>query len=266
MTELIDAHPAVTVQESEFMRLLGYPRNHALVGRSRELAQWAMTWYRQNGQPWIYARRINELQIDNGRLSLDGMDFLSGRLVQQLTDAQAESAFVVAVSAGQECEETARRVWNDDKPDEYFFLETYGSAVVEHLIASAAFQICEWADRQHLAVLPHYSPGYPGWDISDQAKLMRAILGDRMSVFPGGLKVLETGMLSPKKSLLAVFGITSRSDKIRRSADLIPCENCSLPACRYRRVAYKKPLPRMELLHGFGKESANSRETTPNGN
>jgi hypothetical protein len=258
MTELIEAHPAVAIQESELIRLLGFPRNHVLGGRSRELAQWAMTWYQQNGRPWIYGRLVNQLQIDNDRLSLDGVEFLPGRLVEQLTDAQADSAFVVAVSAGKECEETALRVWNNDKPDEYFFLETYGSAVVEHLIASAAFRICEWADREHLAVLPHYSPGYPGWDISDQTKLMRVILADRTSVFPGRLSVLETGMLRPKKSVLAVFGITSHPDKIRRFANLIPCQNCSLADCQYRRVSYKKPLPRIELAHRFGKESANS--------
>jgi hypothetical protein len=267
MTELIDTHPVVSVQESEFIRLLGYPRDHALEGRPRELAQWAMTWYRENGRPWIYGRRVSDLRIDNGRLSMDGMDFLPGRLVDQLADAQADGAFVLAVSAGKECEEAARQVWNENKPDEYFFLETYGSAVVEHLIASAAFRICEWADREHLAVLPHYSPGYPGWDISDQTKLMRVILGDRMSVFPGGLRVLETGMLNPRKSLLAVFGITSRLDKIGRLADLIPCQNCSLVSCQYRRVPYRNPLPRIENVRPIrpedGSAKSNANELTP---
>ena len=34
----------------------------------------------------------------------------------------------------------------EEKPDEYFFLETFGSAVVEHLITVAGARLCAWAD------------------------------------------------------------------------------------------------------------------------
>ena len=31
-------------------------------------------------------------------------------------------------------------------------------------------RLCAWADGQRLAVLPHYSPGYPEWDIAEQPR------------------------------------------------------------------------------------------------
>jgi light-regulated signal transduction histidine kinase (bacteriophytochrome) len=37
MLELIDTRPQVDVAESEYQRLLGYPNQHVLEGRSREL-------------------------------------------------------------------------------------------------------------------------------------------------------------------------------------------------------------------------------------
>jgi hypothetical protein len=150
---------------------------------------------------------------------------------------------LVAVSAGRECEEKARQLWLEEKPDEYFFLEMYGSAVVEHLVTAAGARLCSWAEQQSMAVLPHYSPGYPEWDISDQRKLLELI---RQGNFREEIQALNTGMLRPKKSLLAVFGITRQVSRVRNLRELIPCERCSMQSCRYRRAPYTYPRNRIE--------------------
>jgi len=147
---------------------------------------------------------------------------------------------LVAVSAGQECEEHARQLWEEGKPDEFYFLKVFGSAVVEHLVTVASGRICGWADENQMAVLPHFSPGYSGWDIADQPRLLDLFPKHCTSVFPGELEVLESGMLRPEKSLLAVFGLTRDLDKARHVSRLIPCERCSLPHCQYRRAVYKR--------------------------
>src|ERR1039458_807294 len=125
-------------------------------------------------------------------------------------------------------------------------METFGSAVVEHLVTVASGRICGWADQNKMAVLPHYSPGYSGWDISDQIKLWDLIRQTGARHFDGKLEVLDTGMLRPKKSQLAVFGVTRHLEKARRLAKLIPCENCSLPRCQYRRAPYRHAPPQIE--------------------
>jgi len=57
---------------------------------------------------------------------------------------------------------------------------------------------------------------------------------------PGPLQVLSSGALLPKKSLLAVFGLTRHVDRVRRLTDLVPCKNCSFSQCQYRRVPYRR--------------------------
>jgi hypothetical protein len=93
-----------------------------------------------------------------------------------------------------------------------------------------------------VAVLPHYSPGYPDWDIGEQPRLLALLQSAAASrgAAPAPIAVLESGMLRPKKSLLAVFGLTRQTDRIRRLTDLVPCTNCSYAPCLYRRAPYRR--------------------------
>jgi hypothetical protein len=246
MFEVIDTHPDSNVQESEYKRLLGFPGDYVLEGRSRELADKTRQWYAQNGRPWVYARQIEGLELAGERLHVNGTMFSSRQLHDNFNAAQAHSAMLTAVSAGGECEEKAGELWQEGKPDEYFFMEMYGSAVVEHLVTVASGRICGWADQRGMVALPHYSPGYSGWDMADQPKLWELIRQRKHRDFPGELQVMDTGMLRPKKSLLALFGLTRHLDKVRAFAKLVPCETCSLPGCQYRRAPFQHSLPQIE--------------------
>jgi hypothetical protein len=262
--ELIETKPNVSVQEPEFKRLLGYPRQHILEGRALELSKWVRQWYAEHGRPWIYARQTDGLEFSNDRLKVNGTEFSSKLLHDQFHATQAHGAMLVVVSAGKECEEKARELWQAGKPDEYFFMEMYGSAVVEHLVTVASGRICGWADHQKMVALPHYSPGYSGWDVSDQNRLWDLIRQNNGHHFPGELHVLDTGMLRPKKSLLTIFGLTRHLDKVQRH--LVPCENCSLPGCQYRRASYKNSLPQVEdvrRLQNGRPENLNGRNSHP---
>lgn len=269
MNELIDNNPEVNVIEDEYKRLLGYPRDHQLRGRSHELADWAAQWYKENGKPWLYSRHTDKIGYSGNKFLIDGVEFSSKKLRKQFRDAAAESAMLVVVSAGKEIEGKAHQLWKEGKPDEYFFLEIYGSAVVERLVTTTGARFCAWADENGLAVLPHYSPGYPGWDIREQNKFLELIRQQNSYKLPGEIQVLETGMLKPKKSLLALFGITKHLDKTQNLRELIPCENCSLQNCQYRRKPYKFPRKQIEdvndLQQGINAGMSDSKET-PDGN
>src|SRR5262245_17722681 len=145
--ELLDTSPDANVHKAEYLRLLGFPAGHQLDGRARELADWAQTWYREHGKPWVYAREAGFTSATES-IEVDGVEFTSGRLREQLDEAEANRLMLVAVSAGAACERMARQLWEEGKPDEYFFLEVYGSAVVEHLITNTGARLCAWADER----------------------------------------------------------------------------------------------------------------------
>ncbi|MEP6621934.1 MAG: hypothetical protein ABJE47_21605 [bacterium] len=247
MTVHAELAPRDGVLQEEYQRLLGYPRERVLDGRASELAQMARDWYRANGRPWTYARPASRLELTAGTLVIDGVAFNCAKLTATLRAANAHNVVLVAASAGPELEEEAQRRWQDEKPDEYFFLEVYGSAVVEQLVAAAGARLCAEADAQNMAVLPHDSPGYPEWTISEQSMLLELVKQPGSAVLPGPMAVLESGMLRPKKSLLAVFGLTHDAERVRRLTDMVPCERCALPRCQYRRVGYARSKARSSV-------------------
>lgn len=247
MRELVEgielaATPAeVNVLPSEYTRLLGYPRGWVLEGRPLELAQGARDWYARHGHPWLYARQAESLSLADGSVAIGGVRFATPRLRKTLQQAEAHGVIVALVSAGPQAENEARRLWELGRPDEYFFLEIYASAVVEHLIALTGARLCDWAEQNGMAVLPHDSPGYPEWDVAEQPQLLEVIRQMRKEEWPSPVEVLDSGMLRPKKTQLAVFGLTRHTERVRRLTALNPCESCTFGPCAYRRAPYRRP-------------------------
>ncbi len=235
----------VPVVEAEYRRLLGWPRGHQPDPRGRELAAWARHWYAEHGGPWTY-RREAAVEVTPEGLRIDGVEFASDRLRAHLRAASVDRAVLLVASAGPECEAQARALWEEGKPDEYFFLEVYGSAVVEHLVHAANGRLCAEAENAGRRAIPHYSPGYAGWDVAEQNKLFELISAGWGSA-PAPLGVMPSGMLQPKKSLLAIVGLTERP--VAR-APATPCEACSFSPCQYRRAPYRHAAPAAAATNG----------------
>jgi len=239
MMELADTRPPIEVAEAEYLRLLGYPRGHVMEGRAADLAAETREWYAHNGQPWVYARDTGAVELAGSAVRIAGAAFHCDRLRRTFEEAEAYGAVLAAVSAGPEAEQHAQELWREEKPDEYFFLETYASAVTEYLVTMLGARLCAWAEAQGTAVLPHYSPGYTGWDVAEQPRLLSLANGE----FPGPLETLDSGALRPKKSLLAVFGITCNPHSLLRLTGGVPCVSCAFHPCQFRRAPYARSKP-----------------------
>ena len=249
MKELIDIKPNINVSIGEYKRLLGYPKDYEFRDKAAELADWAIDWYKNNGTPWFYSVITDQICLSKESVTINGIELNSKILCKQFSQAEVSSAATLIASAGKECEEMANQLWIEGKPDEYFFLEVYGSTVVEHLVTTAGFRFCEWAKKNNLAVLPHYSPGYPGWKVEDQSKIMTILQKIKKQDLPENIELFDTGMLNPKKSMLALFGVTKQINKVRNLKELIPCESCSLTGCEYRRIPYRHPRKQIENVY-----------------
>lgn len=228
----INLHPAV--RESEFKRLLQVPGSYEFAGVMAEDAQWVREWFAAHGQSWLCARAVETCAVEADTVTLEGIELHSRELAKRFRHATA--AVIVGASAGPEAEGEAAARWADDDPNRYYFMEAYASAVVEALIAELRGRLCPWADGHHQVVLPHYSPGYHGWTVGDQHKVFTLLR--RGGELPGPLDVMESGMLQPKKSQLAIFALAPVGQVVDEGADLVPCKHCPHLRCNFRREAH----------------------------
>jgi len=67
MIELVDSSPNVDVRPAEYNRLLGFPRNHTLEGRAKDLAEAARNWYVTHGETLdLRSARIGDANLWQG--------------------------------------------------------------------------------------------------------------------------------------------------------------------------------------------------------
>ena len=232
--------PEVNVLPEEYVRLLGYPRGWVLEGRARELADWAREWYAKNGRPWFYARQAEQLR-DRRRLDSASMACRSpasgcrhaaaGGGAQRDSGRCWRGAGSRRGSAPALGGRKARRIL---LPGD---VRLRGRGAFDDADRSAALRL---GGAAGMAVLPHYSPGYPEWDVAEQPRLARADEETRERAFPSRVEAFDSGMLRPKKTLLAVFGLTRHAERLRRLTSLVPCERCSFGPCQYRRAPYRR--------------------------
>jgi hypothetical protein len=135
-----------------------------------------------------------------------GRELRRAGLCRRLAPAGAHAFVALAASAGPEVAEEADRHWKEGRPDEAYFLDRYGAAVAERLVrwSAAALARCGLADGETL--LPHLSPGCGDWELGEQHRLWSLLFGDG-SCGSGPLRILESGGLFPRHSVLAGMGV-----------------------------------------------------------
>ena len=157
----------------------------------------AERWFDDHGRPWSASRWVavdcaNSLVRIRHRRS---PTLRSDVLARGFRAAGVKRMLLVASSAGDHVDAEIARRFAAGRPDEGFFLATYAEAVAEtlrrHELASCG---------EHL--LPHYAPGYAGWDIEDLSVLVHLMDSDRAPITcPAG------SVLRPLRSTIVVAGV-----------------------------------------------------------
>jgi cobalamin-dependent methionine synthase I len=105
-------------------------------------------------------------------------------------------------------------------------LDAIGSVAAEAAAACVEARIAAEAAREGLKISCRASPGYGDWDVREQASIFRLLPAERI-----GVRLSETFMMSPRKSVSFAVHVAAEPDRLRSENS---CENCDRMDCRYR--------------------------------
>lgn len=132
----------------------------------------------------------------------------------------------LAVTIGDLLETEVESLFGLGDYNRALLLDAAGSTAVEAAADQAELSIASQAAKSGANILRRFSPGYGDWDLSVQPELLALTGGHEI-----GVAVTSSLMLTPRKSITAVIGITSewlRSPLRENISKEIPChlENC----------------------------------------
>jgi hypothetical protein len=215
------------INKSHYMRRLGFPKDYELPEQAQENIDWSAQWYSENGTPWLHIYEL-PVGLENGKLSLNNTFTEAPKVYKRFEKHQVKKAMLIAATAGEKVDLESTELWSSDTPDKAFFLETYASCVTESLVEFAVDSIKSWAEKKQEHALARYSPGYPGWELSEQQTLMK-IIKEVSEELP--ITISETSLLQPLKSQISLVGIHKIKELSQKSEIKIECMECIFNDC-----------------------------------
>ncbi|MCP5063623.1 MAG: hypothetical protein GY936_14345 [Ignavibacteriae bacterium] len=171
--------------------------------------------------------RCGFVRVDHGHISVEGnlvhlenVTFRTEKIVS-VPLTQMKEAMLFVVTIGHEFDEWSRSTFNSGDPLAGFIIDLLGSELAESTADWIENKIVSIVRIENKKCSNRYSPGYCGWDVSEQHKLF--------SFFPEdfcGISLTKTALMKPHKSVSGIIGIGE--DIIRRE---YPCDVCNISHC-----------------------------------
>ena len=147
---------------------------------------------------------------------------VGGRVIAQLHDSVAISAFVVTI--GCELSDQSRQLMQKGDSVDGFVLDAIGSVAVELMADSVQQAVADEVLPLNMKITNRFSPGYCSWPTSGQADLF-SLLPEN----PAGVQLNDSFLMTPIKSVSGIIGIGS--NVVYRP---YVCDLCDLHECYQR--------------------------------
>jgi hypothetical protein len=131
-------------------------------------------------------------------------------------------------TVGAAIEDRVRLLWEERELPLAVMLDSVGSAAVESLAEYINDLLCQAGLPAGLKVTNRISPGYAGWDTTEQAALFHLCPGE-----PIGVTLNGSCVMTPGKSISILVGI---GPEARVDHYFTQCRRCWMRDCAYRRA------------------------------
>ncbi len=153
-------------------------------------------------------------------ISVNSHTFNTGKIVTSYIRNSEHFLFFI-VTAGKGIELESQRLLHGTDPLLGYIYDVIGSVTVESALEKFLGKMEGDFIKTELKTTNPYSPGYCGWPVSDQQKLF-ALFGDKNC----GIRLSETCLMDPIKSISGIIGIGKNVTKQPYSCAICDAKNC----------------------------------------
>ena len=149
---------------------------------------------------------------------------LEGRAIRRHLSSSYMVA-VLAVTVGDDIEKTSSSHFKEGRYVQGLLLDAAATTATEQLADQVDSLIQKEAAKNGQKTTWRFSPGYGDWPVTQQNNFCRLIETEKI-----GLSVTDHSMLFPRKSVTAIIGLSTCSQKPAP----VKCRACGLVTCPFR--------------------------------
>ncbi|MEA3470056.1 MAG: vitamin B12 dependent-methionine synthase activation domain-containing protein [Thermodesulfobacteriota bacterium] len=233
-TQLLTYKPAINQDFVE--RLLGRRQKCNLPRTTQKRLTIQHNRLQELINPRVTWKEFSIAQIEKTGVTLDsGTSFKSRKMSRAFQGATSVVGFIATI--GQRIDREIESLMNGGALAHGYVADSLGSGAVESLADRFHNDVAKEVGRQDHSVGLRFSPGYCDWPVTEQQKLFSLL--DNKAV---GVKLSNTSLMTPRKSISALFGIFETKDGLPKNSKHNPCRRCGKKDCIARRVEAVPPL------------------------
>ena len=169
-----------------------------------------------------------EMEKKPYRIRLEDQSFLIKRIISnQMGESERAALFICTAGAG--IGEWSKKLMREGDLMKGYVVDVIGSEVVEGAMDKIQDELENEMKLKGFTITDRFSPGYCGWQVSEQPKLF--------SMFPPGfcgVQLSDSCLMYPIKSVSGIIGIGSN---VERKGYI--CSFCEMKNCIYRNKRYE---------------------------
>lgn len=166
----------------------------------------------------------NKVTVDDSFIKVGDVKFNCGKTIaSQFTGSEIMCAVVATVGNDITC--ISNELITSGNMLEGYIVDVIGSLIAENSADYIEQKLSLNVSTDELSITNRLSPGYCGWDVSEQHKLFSMLPEDFC-----GVSLNESALMVPIKSVSAMVGIGKHIIK-----GLYPCSLCTMDKCYMRK-------------------------------
>ena len=186
--------------------------------------------------PRLIWKELSITRIDKTGVTLScGTHLQSRKMAYALQNSLGLIGFIATV--GRRIDREIESLMDAGALAHGYVADALGSGAVESLADRFHNEMARKVAQQEQKVGLRFSPGYCDWPLTDQHKLFSIL--DHEAI---GVELGDTALMTPRKSITAVFGVFAHENDSPINSSYNPCRRCGKKDCIARRVEEVPPL------------------------